>query len=94
MFCVNPWKKFYINASVSEDCDYEVDNGKVSENGAYDTDGGNGDVFSWTWEECAQLQQLWRAQLSSWHVKLKLKTLDISRKVSIGTWQAWDTVAD
>lgn len=35
MFCVNLWKRFYINTSVSEDNSYEEHIGMVSEDGAY-----------------------------------------------------------
>lgn len=59
MFCVNPWKRLYINTSVSEDCDSEGHNGSVPENGAYDGSSRRVDVFSQIWEEHAQLYQLW-----------------------------------
>lgn len=35
MFCVNLWKKFYINTSVSEDNNYEDHFEMVSEDGAF-----------------------------------------------------------
>lgn len=40
MFCVNLWKKFYINTSVSEDNNYEDHIGMVSEDGAYGDNSG------------------------------------------------------
>jgi len=48
MFCVNPWKMFYINTSVPEDGDYESGNRRVSEDGAYDGSGGRGEVSAQT----------------------------------------------
>lgn len=54
------------------------------------------DWFSQTWEELSQLYQLWRAQVSSQHVKLKLKIMGICiyNKADIDTWQAQDTVVE